>query len=199
MASTVAICNRALQKVGASRITSLDENSKQARECNAMFDLIRDAELRAHPWSFAVKRKVLAASATDLPHDEGETAFPLPSDFLRLLHSPHDRDWQIEGRSILTRFEDSALEIRYVARIDDPTLFDPLFAEALAARLAVELVERITQSNTKKQILREEYDHLLDEARRANAIERPPAYAPVDPWIEARVEGWGWGYHEGAW
>ena len=56
MASEVDICNRALSKLGAARITSLTEDSVNARACNAMYESVRDAELRAHPWNFAMKR-----------------------------------------------------------------------------------------------------------------------------------------------
>lgn len=187
--SETSICNRALQRVGASRITDLTEDSKNARECAAVYEIARDAELRAHPWSFAVKRAVLAPSGSPLVFEDGNTAFPLPSDFLRLLPGRETRDWQIEGRNVLTKYEGDELEVRYVARIEDTTRFDPLFVEALSARIAHDLVERLTQSNTKKQLLDQDYVNAVNEARRANAIERPSAYPPTDSWIEARIHG----------
>lgn len=186
-ASETSICNRALQKVGASRIVSLGEDSKNARECAAAYPEVRDAELRAHPWSFAVKRAALPA--TNEEFEDGSTAFTVPSDFLRLLPGRLDRDLQIEGRRILSRVKEAPLRIRYVARITDATLFDPLFVEALAASVAMEINERMTQSNTKMGILIRQHDRALDKARRANALERPPAKPQTDPWIEARRIG----------
>lgn len=189
MASEVDICNRALQKLGAKRITSLSEDSVNGRACNAAYEIIRDAELRAHPWNFAISRSELAADATEPDWGRGN-AFQLPSDFLRLMPPyPEDNsnylDWQIEGQKIYSDDSDP-IYIRYVARISDTSLFDALFIEALSAQLAFELCEEITQSNTKKEALRADYDVAIKRARRANAIENVAAEPPEDTWITAR-------------
>ena len=63
MASEVDIANRALQKLGAESIVSLTQDSENARACNLCYEPIRDAELRAHPWNFAIKRASLAADS----------------------------------------------------------------------------------------------------------------------------------------
>jgi hypothetical protein len=56
MASQVDIANRALTKLGAARIISFGDDNKQARAVESMFDIVRDAELRSHIWSFSVRR-----------------------------------------------------------------------------------------------------------------------------------------------
>lgn len=53
------IANRALQHVGARRITSLLDNSKAASEVNACYDGLREAELRRNVWVAATRRAVL--------------------------------------------------------------------------------------------------------------------------------------------
>ena len=81
--SEVEICNRALQKIGAKRITSLTQDAPNARACNVAYFVLRDMELRNHPWNFSIKRAELAADAT--PPDWGrQNSFTLPSDFLCL-------------------------------------------------------------------------------------------------------------------
>jgi hypothetical protein len=190
LASEVEICNRALQKLGAKRITSLTQDSANARACNVAYAVVRDAELRAHPWNFSVKRAELAAESP-APTWGRANAFPLPSDFLRSLppypeDNANDFDHQIEGRKILTN-ETSPLYIRYVYKVTDPNEMDSLFREALAAKLALELCEEITQSNTKKQILMEDYKMAIREARRTNAIENVAQDPPEDTWITARA------------
>lgn len=189
MASEVEICNRALQKLGAKRITSLTEDSVNARSCNVAYNVVRDAELRAHPWSFAVRRAELAADVT-APLFGKQNAFPLPSDFLRLLPPDpelnlNNIDWQIEGRSILTN-DSAPLQIRYVAKITDPNTMDPTFREALSARLAWELCEELTQSNQKKGDARTDYTLAIREARRCGAIENIAAKPPEDEWVTVR-------------
>ena len=84
MASVIEICNSALNQLGASAITSLSENSKNGRLCNARYNTVRDAVFRAHPWNCLTKRITLAADTT--APDWGYThAFTLPSDCLRVL------------------------------------------------------------------------------------------------------------------
>jgi hypothetical protein len=193
MASETEICNRALQKLGAQRIADLAENSKNARECAAAYPALRDAELRAHPWNFSITRVQLAAAA-DAPVFGRARSFPLPSNFLRVLppypeQNLNDRDWQIEdGDEVLAIFTDDAapLNIRYVQQVTDPNKMDPLFREALATKLALELCEALTQSNTKKDLLFRDYDAAIKLAKRTNAIENVPAEPATDTWITAR-------------
>jgi hypothetical protein len=150
----------------------------------------RDAELRAHNWNFAIERASLAADAT-APAWGRARSFTLPSNYIKLLDpypedNANDRDWQIEGGKILT--DDSApLYIRYVKRVTDANAMDPLFREALAAKLAVELCEQITQSNTKKTDAREAYLQTIRQAKKANAIESVPAQPAEDSWITVRA------------
>ena len=189
MASVVEICNRALQKLGAKRITVITEDSVNARACNTAYTPLRLAELRAHPWSCAVARAQLAASSTT-PIFVKQYSYPLPSDYLRLLpndegYNYNSQDWQIESGSIVT--DDSApLNIRYIYDLTDPQIMDPLFREALSCRMALELCEELTQSNQKKESLRQDYKEAIREARRINAILNNAAKPPEDEWITVR-------------
>lgn len=187
--SDVAICNMALQKLGAARITSLTEDSRNARACNACFEMVRDRELRARAWNFAKKRETLAPHAT-APAFDFAYAFPVPSDFLRLLPPARTYlDWSIENhqgvKCIMTNDGDS-IEVIYIAKITDPTLYDPLFDEALACKLATHMCEEITQSNQKKADTAAEYKAVMAEARQINAYEQVSAEPPEDPYLAAR-------------
>lgn len=189
MASNVEIANRALQKLGAKRIVTLTEDSRNARAINAAFDTLREAELREHTWSFAVKRVALAADAV-APAFGKARYFQLPSDFLRLLPPDpelnyNDLDWQIEGRMIATN-DSAPLNVRYVYSVTDPNTMDVLYREALASRIAYELCEEITQSNTKKEAAIADYDSAIAKAKRTNAIERTASKPPEDSWVTIR-------------
>lgn len=189
MASKVEICNRALQKLGAKRIVELDEDSKNARACNVAFEPVKLAELRAHPWTCAIKRVSLAADSP-APTFGPANAYTLPADYLRLTQPDQKLnqasiDWTIEGRRLVTN-DSAPLEIRYIADITDPNQMDALFREALASRLAYELCEEITQSNSKKEACDADYKRAIAEARRANAIERPAPYTADDSWVTVR-------------
>lgn len=186
MASIVQICNIALDMVGATRITSLTQDSPNARHCNVAYEPMRDAELRAHPWSFAKTRAVLAPDTVP-PAYGYDYQFTLPADCLRPLLPPtYALDWQIEGGKILTNDGD-VLQLTYVKRVTDPNHMDPLFRDALSCKIALHICETITQSNTKKESIRADYKAAIREARRVNAIERVGDEPPEDSWILARL------------
>lgn len=188
MASEVEICNRALQRLGAGRIVALDGANKESRECNTAYAPLRDFLLRSHPWSFAIQRAALAADV-DAPigDDAPDAQYTWPTDALRiLLPKSASLDWIIEGRKILTS-DTAPLYIRYVARITDPNTMDPMFREALACLIGFEICESITQSNTKKAGLRDDLRDIIAEARRTNAIEKPPVESADDTWDTDRL------------
>lgn len=55
----IDIANRALQHVGATRVTSLTADSKAASEVNFCYDKLRRAELRRNTWRFAIRKAFL--------------------------------------------------------------------------------------------------------------------------------------------
>ena len=186
MASPVAICNRALQKLGAKRIVSLDDvGVVNASRCKAAYPMIRDQELRKRAWNFAIKRVLLPAD-TGVPPFDFLHAYTLPSDCLRFLPKNTVTDWQPEGRQILTN-DGAPLQLRYIARIEDSTVFDDNFVEALAAKMAYELCEEITQSNSKQANAKQDYKDAIFEAAKLNAFEKFPEEPPEDPWVTARL------------
>lgn len=198
MASRVEIANRALTKLGQARILTLTDDVKAAREINSCFDILRDAELREHAWSFSIKRAQLAALVST-PSWGFDNQFQLPTDYLKMLDindswrvgiqdyvtGPSD-PFKIEGGLILTDM-DAPLKIRYVARIEDAGLYDALFVEALACRIAVEVCEALTQSNAKKDIAWAEHAKAVAAAHTANAIEVPSEVIADDTWILSRL------------
>lgn len=212
MSSSVEIANHALQLVGAARIQALIDNSKSARSVNTAYDRCRRAELRRHTWSCATRRASLATSATAPPFGRANQ-YPLPSDFVRLLppdpgsnlfsygdgtplifsstSASPDRDWQIEndgnGNKVIVTNTGAPLFIRYVFDLQDPNQMDDLLRDALAARIALEIVEELTQSNEKKDFAMTFYKDVIAEAKQTNAVERVPSVPVLDPWLAARL------------
>lgn len=199
--SEVAICNAALVKLGADRIIALTENNNRARTMSERYAAVRDAELHRHRWKFSIKRTTLPALAA-APDSDYSRQFELPDDYLRLIEggdifdAPDLSDYRgttagqlysVEGRQILTSLA-APLSIRYIARITDTALFNPSFTEMLASRLADECCERITQSDSKRQLAKADYAQALKEALRANALEAPPQYIADDTWLSCRSQ-----------
>lgn len=189
--SNVSIANRALQKLGAKRISSLTQDHPNARSMNAAFEQVRDAELRRYVWSFAISRASVAADAVDAIDVGGGTwkRYSLPNDFLRLIRDDESGfhvDWKIEGLYILST-DASPLTFKYVAKIEDPTFYDPLFVEALAAKLALECAIEIKDASvTDFSKIEDSYSKAISEARMIGAIEKPAEEFPEDSWLAAR-------------
>lgn len=194
MASKVSIANRALTKLGAERVLLLEDDTQQARTLNSMFDDVRDAEIRRHRWKFAIKRAELIALA-DGPGWGYRFQYPLPNDYLGLIQvgeqyvrMGRQAPWSVEAGNILTNLQ-APLRIRYLSRVENPGLFDPLFVEVLACKLALEACETLTQSPGKKQAAMEEYKFAVSEAVRQDAIENPPDELPQGSWLDVRNGG----------
>ena len=189
--SYVTIANLALQKLGASLIVSPSEDTREARTIAACYGPLRDKELRAHNWNFAIKRVVLAPSTT-IPAFGFAKAFALPDDYLKILPPARGVDWTIEvidGRPHILTNEGDIIYLRYVAKVTDEATFDTCFMEMLACKIAWHCCETITQSNQKKADAMTEYSLARAEAKRTNAFEQATPDEPEPPWLTARRTG----------
>ncbi len=71
MASKVDIINRALTKLNAKRITSINDGTKNSSDAAAVYDGILEEVLASFPWNFASRRVILArlAAAPEYQYD----------------------------------------------------------------------------------------------------------------------------------
>ena len=169
MASTVDICNGALNQLGATTILSLTEDSKNARLCNSRYTQVRDAVFRSHPWNCLQERLELAQSTTT-PAWGYSFKYDLPGDCLRLLRIlDYDSDHKVEGRSILSN--NSSMKILYISRVTDPNQYDENLRETLSAALAADIAYAITSNNTTQQNMIALYQEKLKDARFVDSTE----------------------------
>lgn len=195
--SSTQIANLALTKLGEpNALLTLTDDTNAGRVMNRLYPMVRDAELRRNRWKFAIKRSQLTALAA-APDWGFAYQYPLPDDFLAVLqvNDFHARNvpgqramWSVESGNLLTDII-APLKFRYVWRVENSGLFDPLFCEAFACKLAFEACEQLTQSATKKQGLRQDYRDALIEAARVDAIENPPDALPWGSWLDSREGG----------
>jgi hypothetical protein len=153
MAETeVQICNMALARIQGEPITDLvTDDSKSAVLCRTMYEPARDAVLRDHPWSFSIKRQLLALSGAanltaytysyTLPTDPYCLRPLVLLDSLSLYQEIPGYPFVIEGRILLTSMY--AAGLKYIGRVTDPSEFDANFTDALSWRLAAELIKPI--------------------------------------------------------
>lgn len=82
MTAAVDLCNRALGAIASrSTISSLNEASVEANECNRWYDSSRQAALRSHNWGFARRTAVLTLLVT-APGVDSQAATNLPWSFM---------------------------------------------------------------------------------------------------------------------
>jgi hypothetical protein len=204
MAAQVDICNLALIKLGSPRILSITDATKPAQTLLALWDTLRDTELRKRRWTYSIKRVALSADV-DPPAHGYSLAYSLPADHLRLITianydiGPDITDYSgksygpysIEGQKIMTDDvvleESGVLNLRYIARIESTDQWDACFCEAFACKLALESCETITGSSGKRQALQGDYMIAIAEAKRANALEQPSQRITDDSWVISRL------------
>ncbi len=185
MAASIDIINAALSKLGEQALTSVTDQSPAGRLANRTYEDIRDALLREFPWNFATKRASLAADPV-APVWEFSFSYNLPSDSLRLvrINNEFDANWRNEGGAILTDLE-APLEIVYVALVLEGEM-DATFREALAARLALEWAEALTQTSTVANSMAALYRNKLQVARTADGQTDRLRVIVSDDFIQAR-------------
>lgn len=187
--SEVAICNLALAELGrGAEITSLDENSQAARACRRRYPHARDAVLRSYDWNFAARRTHLPASANP-PAFGYDRAFDLPPDCLlvRAIHDGACTPWEVEGTRILVSAA-APLPVSYTARVVNPGVFDALFVDVLATRLAADLCVQLSENTPRAQALLQLFQFKLDEARRCDSQEGQAMRSQRSSWLDARFE-----------
>jgi hypothetical protein len=183
--SVVAIVNNALIKVGANSITSLTENSEAARAANLVYAQLRDTVLRDHPWNFAVTRAACALDSNTPAFDWSYQYF-LPDGCLRVLRLQYvDQEYEVEGRLILTNA--SPCNIKYIAQVTDPNLFDAMFIEALSARIAAELAVTLAESSTLAKMMSEVYREKIMDARSIDGMESGNRQLEGSTWLDSRL------------
>ncbi len=160
MSSKVDICNMALSRLGANTITSLTDNTVEAKLCNTFFDILADRVMMQGSWSSTITRVDLAQTI-NTPSFGFAYEFQLPVDpkCLKVLNVdealPGSITFRKEGDKLLT--DESTIKIRYVAQLTDTNDWDPLLTEAFEVLLASYLAGPITGKADLAASLKKEY------------------------------------------
>ena len=192
MASVVNICNSALNLIGASTISALTEDTKNARLCNQRYEPVRNRVFRGHNWNCLIKRVQLAANSTD-PVVEYAKSYALPSDCLRVLKIHNgttdsiasNLDYKIEQRNIVT--DQTTVYLVYIALDEDPNNYDTYLREAISHQLAADLAYAITNNATLANNYMTRADERLREARFIDATENSLDTVEANEFTDARL------------
>ena len=171
----VALCSRALIRIGAAPITSFDDGTAESEVAGALFAPIRDALLSSYRWSFALGQIKLTA-LSDSPVADYQYAFQLPSDFLKAISCGTGA----KGRGVNYRISQGQLHsdysevtLTYIYRPEEEA-FPPFFDAAVIARLSAEFCIPITESTSRAQALFNIAEDEFAKARQIDAQQQSP-------------------------
>ena len=180
--SQITICNKALALLGANHITSLADDTLEAKALANVYDQSLRSILSECGWSFALKRADLNRLEEKPIWGEGNY-YQLPSDYIRIFETsrPYAK-WRIEGDRILTKAE--SFSILYTYFCMDDSKYTPSFTDAFACKLASDVCYEITNnSNRQTELLTMYKSEFLPIARSMNSRDRTPDEVTDDHWV----------------
>ena len=173
--SDVAVCARALLKIGAQPIQSFYDDRVEAEIALALYQPVRDALLSAYPWRFATTQVPLARLA-QAPLADYPYAFQLPPDFLRALSAGSNGSstgiaFRITQNTLQTHAE--TVTLNYIFRPADGDA-PPFFEHVLIAQLAAEFCLPLTESSSRADMLHRLAQKAFEDAKRLDAYQDTP-------------------------
>lgn len=196
MASKIMIWNMALGFIGTRTVTSEAEKCQEAVQCNLFWDNARRSVLRAYPFQFAQRKQSLAEKI--LPKEYGSMwrhAYGLPYNCLAVQAVADTNNFYekkyfetavtSEGERVLL-CDVSPCFLHFTEDVDNTDLFDELFINALAYKLAALVCVPLLKNNAQKvQELNQLYEMSIQKAVQSNAREQKQK-PYMDEWISSR-------------
>lgn len=172
----VALCSRALIRLGAAPIASFSDGSAESEIAGALYGPARDALLSAYPWGFALGQAALSELGSP-PAADYQKAFQLPNDYLRAVSAGSGG----RGRGMNYRITRGALHtdresvtLTYIFRPEEEE-FPPYFDSALIARLSAEFCIPVTENTSRAEALFRLAEAEFARARQIDAQQDSPS------------------------
>lgn len=175
MATATSICSNAVQMLGTKSINDLytDPTDRASLAAN-LYESVRDALLRSHPWNCAIKRVSLAPDVAT-PAFDWNFQFPLPGDWVRQLsvgEQGHPVDYAIEGRMLLS--DENPCLSRYIFKNTVESTWDTMLIEAMILAVMTACAYPITLSQAVADSAQTNLSNFLKRARSVDGQDTPP-------------------------
>lgn len=193
----VEICNLALGRIGRkAAITSLSENSAEARACARIWDVTRQALLREFTWGFSRKVALLALSTENIPG--WEYLYAYPSDCLQALrifnaagaeYKGEQEKWDVitVGNSTFIACDVDTAYLEYTCDKTDSDDWTAQFIDCLAWKLAFELSMPLVGDQNLRNSCWQLYTNAGNMAKTTNAAEKNVDAFKERRYINARM------------
>lgn len=188
----INVANISLDLLKESTISSFDDDRVAGRWMNRNFNIVRDIVLCLNPWRFATDRDMLSETLP-IPIFGYSHKYLRPDGCLRVLplrdgglKNGRIIDHSVEGLYILTNAI-APLKIQFIKRIEDVTLFSPLFIDAFTINMALRLAPLLTGKAGLVADLRAAYKDTLTQAMFIDSAEGQAAYTTGYDYDDIRV------------
>lgn len=199
--SKLGIANKALLKIGAKRLSSLDDGSPNSVIVEDIYDQCRQEALSEHPFVFATQIVALASLtlSTAIPTtDMTWYAYALPTDYIsiykllpncRFLIRKLSSPYVSSGTLALLSDNNNLTGIEYVYDNDNPPDYSAKFYEALSCKLAYEMCFKISEAAQWATAMKGAYDKAILSAIASDSNQSTPDAPIADEWFAARLLG----------
>lgn len=168
--TVIDLCNMALGRIGAGRITALTEETNEAIYCNLWYEQTRNEVLRSRAWKSCTELQTLAQLSTT-PIFGWSYQYQMPTDprAIRIISVYPSSGYERQGRLLLS--DESSLSLKYVAEVSDPNNLDEILAEVITLRLAVKLAKAVANDKELSKDLLREYLAIYQLAKQADGAD----------------------------
>ena len=178
----IDIINNALNYLGQQSIQSVDEQNDRARKCKQFYDVARLELLRKQDWGFAQEEVIL----NKLPKEnylerKFVYAYPEKALFIKKIYSKESirlrRNFEyrvatLDGQKVICSNEREPRAI-ITKDVQDTTLFDATFKEALAYLLASKVAMALTGDAEIYRLAVQQFQISINDATLVNKQEEP--------------------------
>lgn len=199
MATKLSLYNEALRICGERKLASLTEDREPRRLLDDVWDEgAIDYCLEQGQWNFAIRSAKLEYAPSIDPAFGYQYAFERPIDFVRLAAFCSDEYYNVP----LTQFSEEGgfwfsdldeIYIKYVSNDasygTDYSLYPQTFVRYVAAYLASEIIDRLTQNNSLWDKTYRLMQKRLIDARSKDAMNEPTQFPPTGRWVSSRRGG----------
>lgn len=190
MASQIDICNIALSNIGCLNVQSLTDETESARLLTLNWERCLDGVLREFPWNFATVVRPLNLSDDFVPGYEYGYVYPFECKKLWEVYRnpdyPMDFVVRFNGTGKFIATNAPMAFAKYTVRVDDTSLYDPSFTEALIYKLAYEIANAKTGNSQLTQEMGQRYQIALAKAYHDTATEGRKENIYPKRYIDAR-------------
>jgi len=189
--TTVSISNLALQRLGQTSISALDDTGLLPEQCNLVYQPTVFEMLESYDWPFAIKRDQLGFVETPTSNYTSYAytyTNPLLGDAIKVLaildgfYNDSTSDWMIEDQYLYTD-EINPLYYKYIDNmLAEEANFPDLFVTVVYLRMAMKMCIKITQDQNLLSQITQEFAMAYQVAQSTLGVNNKQSKQPTERW-----------------